>query len=204
MAKISWKPGNMIYPLPAVMVSCSDGKEDNIITIAWTGTICTNPPMTYISVRPERHSYHIIKESGEFVINLTTKKLVKAVDFCGVRSGKNLDKFKEMHLTKEKAQKVNAPLIAESPVNIECRVTEIKELGSHHMFLAEVVNVNVDESLMDQDGKFHLAKSNPLVYSHGGYFETGKELGSFGYSVRKKKAAKKKAEKKTRKGHRNG
>ncbi|MDO4170205.1 MAG: flavin reductase family protein [Lachnospiraceae bacterium] len=193
MSKISWKPGNMIYPLPAVMVSCSNqAGEDNIITIAWTGTICTNPPMTYISVRPERHSYHIIKESKEFVINLTTKDLVKAVDYCGVRSGKTIDKFKQMNLTKEKAKVVKAPMIAESPVNIECRVIEIKKLGSHHMFLAEVVNVNVDESLMDKQGKFHLSKSNPLVYSHGGYYETGKEIGTFGYSVRKKKVKKKK------------
>lgn len=183
----------MIYPLPAVMVSCSNqAGEDNIITIAWTGTICTNPPMTYISVRPERHSYHIIKESKEFVINLTTKDLVKAVDYCGVRSGKTIDKFKQMNLTKEKAKVVKAPMIAESPVNIECRVIEIKKLGSHHMFLAEVVNVNVDESLMDKQGKFHLSKSNPLVYSHGGYYETGKEIGTFGYSVRKKKVKKKK------------
>ncbi|OLR63123.1 flavin reductase [Anaerostipes sp. 992a] len=193
MAKVSWKPGNMIYPLPAVMVSCRGGDgEDNIITIAWTGTIYTNPPMTYISVRPERHSYQIIKETGEFVINLTTKNLVKAVDFCGVRSGRDLDKFQQMNLTKEEAKVVNAPMIAESPVNIECKVTEVKELGSHHMFLAEVVNVNVEDGLMDENGKFHLSKSNPLVYSHGGYYETGKEIGSFGYSVRKKKRKKKK------------
>lgn len=193
MAKVSWKPGNMIYPLPAVMVSCRGGDgEDNIITIAWTGTICTNPPMTYISVRPERHSYQMIKETGEFVINLTTKNLVKAVDFCGVRSGRDLDKFQQMNLTKEEAKVVNAPMIAESPVNIECKVTEVKELGSHHMFLAEVVNVNVEDGLMDENGKFHLSKSNPLVYSYGGYYETGKEIGSFGYSVRKKKRKKKK------------
>lgn len=193
MAKVSWKPGNMIYPLPAVMVSCRGGDgEDNIITIAWTGTICTNPPMTYISVRPERHSYQMIKETGEFVINLTTKNLVKAVDFCGVRSGRDLDKFQQMNLTKEEAKVVNAPMIAESPVNIESKVTEVKEFGSHHMFLAEVVNVNVEDGLMDENGKFHLSKSNPLVYSHGGYYETGKEIGSFGYSVRKKKRKKKK------------
>jgi len=193
MSKISWKPGNMIYPLPAVLVTCSNGRgEDNVLTIAWTGTVCTNPPMTYISVRPERHSYHIIKESGEFVINLTTKKLAKAADFCGVRSGRDMDKFDQMHLTKENAKVVNVPMIAESPVNIECKVTEIKELGSHHMFLAEVVNVNVDETLIDENGKFHLSKSNPLVYSHGEYYETGKELGSFGYSVKKKKVKKKK------------
>lgn len=193
MAKVSWKPGNMVYPLPAVMVSCRSGDgEDNIITIAWTGTICTNPPMTYISVRPERHSYQMIKETGEFVINLTTKDLVKAVDFCGVRSGRDLDKFQQMNLTKEEAKVVHAPMIAESPVNIECKVTEVKELGSHHMFLAEVVNVNVEDGLMDENGKFHLSKSNPLVYSHGGYYETGKEIGSFGYSVRKRKRRKKK------------
>jgi flavin reductase (DIM6/NTAB) family NADH-FMN oxidoreductase RutF len=192
MAKLSWKPGNMIYPLPAVMVSCR-GKDgaDNIITIAWTGTVCTNPPMTYISVRPERHSYKMIKETGQFVINLTTKDLVRAVDFCGVRSGRDVDKFAEMHLTKEEAAKIDAPMIGESPVNIECKVTEIKELGSHHMFLAEVVNVNVDEKFMDANGKFHLSRSNPLVYSHGGYYETGKEIGSFGYSVRKKKKKRK-------------
>lgn len=148
--------------------------------------------MTYISVRPERHSYQMIKETGEFVINLTTKNLVKAVDFCGVRSGRDLDKFQQMNLTKEEAKVVNAPMIAESPVNIECKVTEVKELGSHHMFLAEVVNVNVEDGLMDENGKFHLSKSNPLVYSHGGYYETGKEIGSFGYSVRKKKRKKKK------------
>lgn len=193
MAKISWKPGNMIYPLPAVLVTCRDQEgNDNILTIAWTGTICTNPPMTYISVRPERHSYHIIKESGEFVINLTTKDMVRTVDYCGVRSGKTIDKFKKMHLTKEKAKIVKAPMIEQSPVNIECKVTEIKELGSHHMFLAKIVNVNVDQTLMDKSGKFHLSKSNPLVYLHGGYYETGKELGTFGYSVRRKKTKKKK------------
>lgn len=192
MAKISWKPGNMIYPLPAVMVTCSNKGEDNVLTIAWTGTICTNPPMTYISVRPERYSYRIIKESGEFVINLTTKRLAKAVDFCGVKSGKDVDKFRQMHLTKEKAKVVDAPLIAESPVNIECKVKEIKELGSHHMFLAEVVNVNIEDSLMDEKGKFHLSNAEPLVYSHGEYYEIGKELGSFGYSVKKKKRKKKK------------
>lgn len=192
MGKISFKPGNMVYPLPAVMVTCRglDG-EDNIITIAWTGTICTNPPMTYISVRPERHSYHMIKEKGEFVINLTTSDLVRATDYCGVRSGKDIDKFKEMHLTKEEAKVVDVPLIAESPVNIECRVKEIQELGSHHMFVAEVVNVNVDDQYMDENGTFHLSKANPLVYSHGRYYDMGKQIGSFGYSVRKKKKKKK-------------
>ncbi len=193
MAKVSWKPGNMIYPLPAVMVTCrgKDG-EDNVLTIAWTGTICTNPPMTYISVRPERHSYQMIRETGEFVINLTTKELTKATDFVGVRSGRDMDKFEQMHLTKGQAMVVDVPIIEESPVNIECRVTEVKELGSHHMFLAEVVNVMVDDRYMDEKGTFHLDQAQPLVYSHGGYFETGSKLGTFGYSVRKKKKRKRK------------
>lgn len=191
MAKLSWKPGNMIYPLPAVMVTCRDQGEDNIITIAWTGTICTNPAMTYISVRPERHSYEMIKNSKEFVINLTTKDLAKAADFCGVRSGRDIDKFKETGLTKEEAQIVNAPVIGESPVNIECRVEKIIPLGSHHMFTAKVVNVMIDDIYMEENGRFALEKTNPLVYSHGSYFETGKKLGTFGYSVKKKKKRKK-------------
>ncbi len=181
----------MIYPLPAVMVTCRDQGEDNIITIAWTGTICTNPAMTYISVRPERHSYEMIKNSKEFVINLTTKDLAKAADFCGVRSGRDIDKFKETGLTKEEAQIVNAPVIGESPVNIECRVEKIIPLGSHHMFTAKVVNVMIDDIYMEENGRFALEKTNPLVYSHGSYFETGKKLGTFGYSVKKKKKRKK-------------
>ena len=192
MAKTSWKPGNMIYPLPAVMVTCRDKGQDNIITIAWTGTICTNPPMTYISVRPERHSYEMIKNSGEFVINLTTKQLTRATDFCGVRSGRDVDKFKEARLTKEEAQVVDAPIIAESPVNIECKVTEVKELGSHDMFLAKVVGVTIDNQYMDDRGKFNLNASGLTAYSHGEYFELGKKLGSFGYSVRKPAKKKKK------------
>ena len=170
MAKQTWKPGNMLYPLPAVMVSVTDGKgEDDIITVAWTGTICTNPPMVYISVRPERHSYHMIKETGEFVINLTTEKLAKATDFCGVRSGRDVDKFKETGLTREKADIVSAPMIQESPVSIECKVKEIKELGSHHMFLADVVAVHADEHYMDENNRFDLNLAKPLVYSHGEY-----------------------------------
>ncbi|MCI6431403.1 MAG: flavin reductase family protein, partial [Lachnospiraceae bacterium] len=157
MAKQIWKPGNMLYPLPVVMVSVRDKKgNDNIITVAWAGTVCTNPPMVSISVRPERHSYQMIKESGEFVINLVTKDLVFATDYCGVKSGRDVDKFKEMKLKKEKAEKVAAPLIAQSPVNLECRVTECKELGSHHMFVAEIVSVHIDEKYMDEKGKFHL------------------------------------------------
>ena len=188
MTKQTWKPGNMLYPLPAVMVSVTDGKgEDDIITVAWTGTICTNPPMVYISVRPERHSYHMIKETGEFVINLTTEKLAKATDFCGVRSGRDVDKFKEAHLTKEPAQFVKAPMIKESPVSIECRVTEVKELGSHHMFLAEVLAVHAQQEYIDKNNKFQLNKAKPIVYSHGEYLGTGKSLGTFGYSVKKRK-----------------
>lgn len=188
MGKQIWKPGNMIYPLPAVIVSCGDADgEKNILTIGWTGTICTNPPMVYISVRPQRHSYHLIKESGEFVINLTTKSLVRATDYCGVRSGKNENKFEKMNLTPIKASKVRTPLIKESPVNIECTVTNIVELGSHHMFLANVVAVHVEESLLDEKGKLELSKSNPIVYSHGEYYGLGELLGTFGYSVKKKK-----------------
>ena len=186
MAKQSWKPGNMLYPLPAVLVTCRDRDgQDNVLTIAWTGTVCSDPAMTYISVRPERHSYRIIKETGEFVINLTTKKLAKAADFCGVRSGRDVDKFEAMHLTKEKAEVVNAPLIAESPVNIECKVTEIKHLGSHDMFLAKVVAVHADEAYMDEKGRFSLTAADPIAYSHGTYFTLGEDLGTFGYSVRK-------------------
>ena len=188
MAKIQWKPGNMVYPLPAVMVSCADkAGNSNIITIAWTGTVCTNPPMVYISVRPERHSYQMIRETGEFVINLTTKDLAYATDFCGVRSGKDVDKFAEMKLTKEAASVVSAPMIGESPVNIECKVTEVKELGSHHMFLAEVVAVHVDDTYMNENNKFELGKAEPIAYSHGEYYQLGELLGTFGYSVKKKK-----------------
>lgn len=187
MAKLEWKPGNMVYPVPAVLVSCAgrDGRE-NVFTAAWTGTVCTNPPMVYISVRPERYSYGIIKETGEYVINLTTEKLAWATDFCGVKSGRDLDKFKETGLTPIKGSKVKAPLIKESPVNIECRVTEVKELGSHHMFLAKVEAVHADDKYMDANGKFSLSKAGVIAYSHGEYFGLGKMLGSFGYSVRRK------------------
>lgn len=192
MSKECWKPGNMLYPLPAVMVSCSEeGKQDNIITVAWTGTVCTNPPMVYISVRPSRHSYDMIKNTGEFVINLTTKDLAKATDYCGVRSGRDVDKFKEMKLTKEMATHVSVPLIKECPVNIECRVSEIKELGSHHMFLADVVGVNIDTELLDESGRFCLNDADLLMYSHGEYFSLGEILGTFGYSVKKKRKKKK-------------
>ena len=185
--KQDWKPGKMVYPVPAVMVPVADGNGgDNIITVAWTGTTCTNPPMVYISVRPERHSYQMIKKTGEFVINLTTRELAFATDYCGVKSGREVDKFKELCLTRQKASKVSAPLIGESPVNIECRVAECIELGSHHMFLAEVVSVHASEAYMDGKGAFHLEKAEPMVYSHGKYFGLSQVLGSFGYSVKKK------------------
>ena len=200
MGKEIWKPGNMLYPLPAVMVSVADKDGNyNIITVAWTATVCTNPPMLSISVRPERYSYHMIKETGEFVVNLTTESLAYATDYCGVRSGKDVDKFKEMKLTPEVAKKVKAPLIKESPVNIECKVREVLELGSHHMFLAEVVAVHVDESYMNEKGKFELSKAKPIVYSHGEYYGIGKLLGTFGYSVRKKETGRKKSRKKKKK-----
>ena len=186
MSKQVWKPGNMVYPLPAVLVTCTDGNgNDNVLTIAWTGTICTDPAIAYISVRPERYSYNMIKETGEFVINLTTKDLAFATDYCGVRSGKNEDKFAKCNLTKEPAISVKAPLIKESPVNIECRVREIKEYGSHTMFVADVLNVHADEKYMDEKGRFCLEKADPICYSHGTYFSTGEKLGTFGYSVKK-------------------
>lgn len=201
MGKQIWKPGNMVYPLPAVMVSTADREgNDNIITVAWTGTVCTDPAMLYISVRPERYSYHMLRESGEFVVNLTTEKLAKATDWCGVRSGRDFDKWKEMHLTRGKAEKLTyAPIIQESPVNIECKVTEVQELGSHHMFLAKVGAVQVDESYMNETGKFELNDTQLLAYSHGEYYTLGKKLGTFGYSVRKQTAGEKKKNKKGKK-----
>lgn len=188
MSKRLWKPGNMLYPLPAVMVSVGNKQgETNIITVAWTGTICTNPAMVYISVRPERYSYQMIKESGEFVINLTTEKLVKATDYCGVKSGRDVDKWKEMNLHQVKAETLEySPLILESPVNIECKVVEIKELGSHHMFLANVTAVHADEAYLNEQNKFELNNTGLLAYSHGEYLGLGKKLGTFGYSIRKK------------------
>ena len=196
MGKQTWKPGNVLYPLPAVMVSVSDREgNDNIITVAWAGTVCTNPPMVSISVRPERYSYHMIKETGEFVINLTNKNLAFATDYCGVKSGRDVDKFKEMHLTKEQAEKVKVPLIKESPVNIECQVRECKELGSHHMFLADVLAVHVDEAYMKENGKFDLNAADLITYSHGEYFLLGEKLGKFGYSIEKKKTGKKRRKK---------
>ena len=188
MAKQVWKAGNMLYPLPVVMVTVRDraGKA-NIITVAWAGTVCTNPPMLSISVRPERYSHRALMETKEFVVNLTTEKMVRATDYCGVKSGRDVDKFKATGLTQAPAEKVSAPLIEESPVNIECKVKEIRHLGSHDLFLAEVVAVHADESYMNEKGKFELSKANPIVYSHGEYYALGKRLGTFGYSVKQKK-----------------
>ena len=188
MEKQFWKPGNMLYPLPVVMVSVTDGKgHDNIITVAWAGTVCSAPPMLSISVRPERHSYSMLKQTGEFVVNLVTEELVYATDYCGVKSGRDIDKFEELKLTKLTASQVNAPLIGESPVNLECQVKQVIPLGTHDMFLAEIVAVHADQQYMDEKGKFHLEEAGPVVYSHGAYLATGRKLGTFGYSVRKKK-----------------
>jgi flavin reductase (DIM6/NTAB) family NADH-FMN oxidoreductase RutF len=187
MSKEIWKAGNMLYPIPAVLVTVADKEgNENVLTIAWTGTVCSDPAMVYVSVRPSRHSYNMIKETGEFVINLTTKELAYATDYCGVRSGRDEDKFEAMKLTKERAKYVQAPLIKESPVNIECQVVDIIPCGSHDMFLAKVLCVHADKKYMDKDGKFNLAKAQPLVYSHGQYYATGEKLGKFGYSVKKK------------------
>jgi len=194
MSKLIWKPGTMIYPLPAVMVTCgSEPSEYNILTISWTGTICTDPAMCYISVRPGRHSYGIIRKNMEYVINLTTKKLAYATDWCGVKSGKDHNKFAEMKLTPLPASRVKAPLIRESPVNIECIVKEIVELGSHHMFISEVVAINADEEYFNEKtGVFKLSDAEPINYLHGRYFETGGMIGKFGFSVERKKSRKKK------------
>lgn len=187
MAKILFKPGNMLYPLPAVMVSTADREgRTNIITVAWAGTICTNPPMVSISVRPSRYSHHMIVETGEFVINLTTAELARATDYCGVRSGREVDKWKEAKLTPMRSDLVKAPCIAESPVNIECRVVRTEQLGSHDMFIAEVIAVHVDDRYMDERGGFHLENAKPIVYNHGKYYDLGKQIGKFGYSVQKK------------------
>lgn len=188
-----WKPGNMLYPIPAVMVSCQrKGEKPNIITVAWAGNVCSSPAMLSISVRKERYSYDILKETGEFVVNLTNRKLAAATDWCGVRSGKDYDKFKEMHLTPQESRFVSAPGIAESPVNIECKVKNILELGSHDMFVAEVLGVTVDEKLLDNKGKFDLRAADLISYSHGEYFTLGEKIGKFGYSVAKKKTTKRK------------
>ena len=192
--KQDWKPGTMIYPLPAAMISCGSSPEEyNIITVSWVGTICSDPPMCYISVRPSRHSHEIIKRTGEYVINLTTEALARATDWCGVRSGRDFNKFEEMKLTAGKATLVEAPLIEESPVCIECRVKEIISLGSHDMFISEVVNVKADDQYLDPvTGRFDMQNAGLLAYSHGHYYGLGKRIGKFGWSVEKKKKKKKK------------
>ena len=187
MGKTIWKPGTFIYPIPAVMVSCGTMEKSNIITVAWTGILNTNPAIVYISVRPTRYSYNLIKEQGEFVINLTTKDLVRATDWCGVKTGAKVDKFKEMKLHKEKAIFVQCPLIKESPVSVECKVKEIKELGSHHLFVADVLSIDADEKYIDEKGAFDISKCDLIAYANGGYYSLGKKLGKFGFSVQKKK-----------------
>ncbi len=182
-----WKPGTFLYPIPAVMVTCGDMEKSNIITVAWCGIACSNPAQIYISVRPERYSYNIIKENKEFVINLTTKELAYQTDWCGVKSGRDVDKFKEMKLTKEKANFVKCPMIKESPVSVECKVTEIKDLGTHHMFLADVLAINADEKYIDEKGAFDISKCDLITYANGGYYTLDKKMGKFGFSVQKKK-----------------
>ena len=187
MSKAMWKPGTFLYPIPAVMVSCGTMEKSNIITVAWTGILNTDPAMVYISVRPSRYSYNLIKEQGEFVINLTTRDLAKATDGCGVKTGDKVDKFKEMNLHKEKANFVKCPMIKESPVSVECKVKEIRELGSHHMFVAEVLAINADEKYIDEKGAFDISKCDLIAYSNGHYYTLGKKIGKFGFSVQKKR-----------------
>lgn len=185
--KECWKGSVITSPIPPTMVTCGTVENPNVFTVAWTGVLNTRPPVTYISVRPERFSYDLIKNSGEFVINLTTEQLVRAADYCGVKSGRNINKFEEMNLTAEPASKVNAPILSQSPVNIECKVREVVSLGSHDMFVADIVAVDVAKELLDINGRLALEKANLVAYSHGDYFALGKKLGSFGYSVKKKK-----------------
>ena len=185
--KIIWKPGTFIYPLPVVMVSCGTMEKSNIITVAWTGILNTNPATVYIAVRPTRYSYHLIKEQGEFVINLTNKNLARATDWCGVKTGSKVDKFKEVKLTKEKANFVKCPMIKESPVSVECEVKEIQEMGSHHVFVAEVLAIHADKQYIDEKGAFDISKCDLIAYANGHYYALGKKLGKFGFSVQKKK-----------------
>jgi conserved protein/domain typically associated with flavoprotein oxygenases, DIM6/NTAB family len=192
MGKITWNGGTFVYPLPAVMVSCGDMKNSNIITVAWTGIINTNPAMCYISVRPERFSHELIKKNGEFVINLTTKELARATDWCGVKSGKDFDKFKERGLTKEKATIVKSPMIAESPISVECKVDKIVPLGSHDMITAKIVAINVSDKFVNEKGAFDISKCDLMAYANGGYYPLGKKIGQFGFSVMKKSTKKKK------------
>lgn len=187
MAKVTWKPGTFIYPIPAVMVSCGTMEKSNIITVAWTGILNTDPATVYISVRPSRYSYNLIKQRREFVINLTTKNLAQATDWCGIKTGAKVDKFKSMNLHKEKAKFVKCPMIKESPVSVECKLREIKELGTHHMFIADVLAINADEKYIDKKGAFDISKCDLIAYSNGHYYTLGKKVGRFGFSVQKKK-----------------
>ena len=192
MSKIVWKGGAFEYPIPAALITCGTMEDSNIMTVAWTGIVNTKPPMVYVSIRPERYSYNMIKENMEFAINLTNENLAFATDWCGVRSGRKFDKFKEMNLTKEKANFVKCPIIKESPVSLECKVVDIKELGSHTMFLAEVISIDPDEKYINEKGEFDISKCNLIAYANGGYYLLGKKLGKFGYSVEKKKKKRKK------------
>ncbi len=186
MKKVTWKGGTLLAPVPPALVSCGSMEKPNVLTVAWTGILCSDPPKTYVSIRPSRYSYELIKESGEFVINLPTVELAKAADYCGVHSGRNKDKFALMGLQAQACSSVSAPQIAQSPVTLECRVTDQIALGSHDMFIADIVAVNVAEELVDEDGKLHMERMKPIAYAHGDYFALGKQLGSFGFSVRKK------------------
>ena len=202
MSRINWKGSVLIAPVPPTMVTSSYDGKDNVFTVAWTGVLNTQPPKTYISVRPERYSYELIKNSGEFVINLTTRDMVRAADWCGTYTGRKVDKFAKQNLTTVKAQNVSAPILEASPVALECKVCDIIEMGTHHMFIADIVGVSVDEKLLDDKGKLCLSKANLAAYAHGEYFELGKRIGTFGYSVRKKKAGKKTADKQKQKKNR--
>ena len=195
LKKIKWKGGALVAPVPPAMITCGDMENSNIITVAWTGITNTVPPKTYISVRPSRHSYNIIKESGEFVINLTSKELVKSADYCGIYTGAKVNKFEKCALTKEEATEVGCPLIAESPLSLECKVETIIPLGSHDMFLADIVAVDVREDLLDKEGKLRLDKANLCAFAHGEYFALGEKLGYFGFSAKKKKSKHKKVQK---------
>ena len=198
MSKVKWKGSTLLAPVPPALVTCGTMEKPNVLTIAWTGIINTNPPKTYISVRPERFSYDMIDSLGEFVINLPTKDMVRAVDFCGVKSGKDIDKFKKTNLNIQKCEFVSCPQIEQSPLSLECKVFDKIELGTHHMFLADIVGVNVDESLLDKNGRLCIEKAGLIAYAHGDYFELGKNLGDFGFSVRKKKTPSKKRPKRNK------
>jgi len=192
MAKIKWRSGTLLAPLPPALVSCSDGEKDNLITVGWTGIVCSDPAKTYISLRPERYSYDIIKKTGEFVINVPSSHIIRSIDFCGCRSGRTVDQLQQCRLTQEKAPAVNCPMVAESPISLECRVTDVIPLGTHDMFMADIVAVNVDERYVDEKGKLRIEQCSLATYAHGTYFALGKKIGSFGYSVKKKTTKKRK------------